>query len=140
MLGVFLLAWVVFPALMAVLSLGAGLVVRRACGTAAFSALLILPVGLATLVVVLVAGGYLRRPSQNDAPSTEVRADRPSVRGGGEATVGDKEYNDARFADEVVEAGGVGDFDAEQLGKVLAGKQVTVRTGISETTESVTAG
>jgi hypothetical protein len=56
MLGVFLLAWVIFPAVMAVLCLGAGLAVRRACGAGAFSALLILPVGLAALVVL---GGFL---------------------------------------------------------------------------------
>jgi hypothetical protein len=51
-IGVFLLAWVVFPALMLVLSLGAGLAVRRATGRAAVPALLVVPVGLATLVVL----------------------------------------------------------------------------------------
>ncbi|HEY2282782.1 MAG TPA: hypothetical protein VGH60_04445 [Solirubrobacteraceae bacterium] len=50
--GVFLLAWVVFPALMLVLSGGAGLAVRRLTGPAAVPALLVVPVGLATLVVV----------------------------------------------------------------------------------------
>ena len=49
---IFLLAWVVFPALMLVLSAGAGLVVRRATGPAAVPALLVVPVGLAALVVV----------------------------------------------------------------------------------------
>jgi hypothetical protein len=52
MSGVFLLAWVVFPALMLVLSGGAGLAVRRLTGPEAVPALLVLPVGLATLVVV----------------------------------------------------------------------------------------
>ncbi|MDB4956595.1 MAG: peptidase, partial [Myxococcales bacterium] len=73
---------------------------------------------------------------------TDYEVDAVAISGsspGGEATVGDKEYNDARFADEVVQAGGVGEFDAEQLGKVLAGKEVNVATGISETTESVNA-
>jgi hypothetical protein len=50
--GVFLLAWVVFPALMLVLCGGAGLAVRRLTGPTAVPALLVLPVGLATLVVV----------------------------------------------------------------------------------------
>ena len=52
MSGVFLLAWVAFPALMLVLSGGAGLAVRRLTGPTAVPALLVLPVGLATLVVV----------------------------------------------------------------------------------------
>jgi hypothetical protein len=52
MSGVFLLAWVVFPALMLVLSGGAGLAVRRLTGPTAVPALLVVPVGLATLVVV----------------------------------------------------------------------------------------
>jgi hypothetical protein len=52
MSGVFLLAWVVFPALMLVLCGGAGLAVRRLTGPTAIPPLLVLPVGLATLVVV----------------------------------------------------------------------------------------
>jgi hypothetical protein len=52
MSGVFLLAWVVFPALMLVLCGGAGLAVRRLTGPTAVPSLLVLPVGLATLVVV----------------------------------------------------------------------------------------
>jgi hypothetical protein len=50
--GVFLLAWVVFPALMLVLSGGAGMAVRRLTGPTAVPALLVMPVGMATLVVV----------------------------------------------------------------------------------------
>jgi hypothetical protein len=50
--GVFLLAWVVFPALMIVLCGGAGLAVRRLTGPTAVPPLLVLPVGMATLVVV----------------------------------------------------------------------------------------
>ncbi len=52
MIGVFLLAWVVFPALMLVLCAGAGLGVRRAAGPVAVPAVLVVPVGLALLVVV----------------------------------------------------------------------------------------
>ena len=52
MIGVFLLAWVVFPALMLLLCGGAGLAVRRATGPAAVPALLVVPAGLALLVVV----------------------------------------------------------------------------------------
>ena len=50
--GVFLLAWVVFPALTLVLCAGAGLAVRRATGPVAVPALLVVPVGLAALVVL----------------------------------------------------------------------------------------
>ncbi len=52
MIGVFLLAWVVFPALMLVLCGGAGMAVRRLTGPTAVPPLLVLPVGMATLVVV----------------------------------------------------------------------------------------
>jgi hypothetical protein len=52
MIGIFLLAWVVFPALMIVLSAGAGLVVRSAAGPTAVPSLLVVPVGFALLVVV----------------------------------------------------------------------------------------
>ncbi|HEY2180650.1 MAG TPA: hypothetical protein VGH09_03160 [Solirubrobacteraceae bacterium] len=52
MIGVFLVAWVVFPALMVVLCGGAGLLVRRAAGPVSVPAVLTLPVGLALLVVV----------------------------------------------------------------------------------------
>ena len=56
MTGVFLLCWAVFPALALLLCAGAGLLVRRLTGRAAIPAVLIVPVGLATLVVV---GGVL---------------------------------------------------------------------------------
>ena len=45
----------------------------------------------------------------------------------------DKDYNDARFATQIAALGGVGDFDADTLDKVLAGKQVAVATAIGET-------
>ena len=52
MTGVFLLAWVVFPTLTLVLCTGAGLAVRRVAGPLAVPALLVVPVGLAVLVVL----------------------------------------------------------------------------------------
>jgi hypothetical protein len=52
MTGTFLLAWVVFTALALVLCAGAGLLVRRAAGAIAVPGVLLLPLGLATLVVV----------------------------------------------------------------------------------------
>jgi hypothetical protein len=52
MIGVFLMAWVVFPALMLLLSGGAGIIARHVCGPRAVPALLVLPVGLAMLVVL----------------------------------------------------------------------------------------
>jgi hypothetical protein len=52
MIGIFLFAWVVFPALMIVLSAGAGLVVRSVAGPTAVPSLLVMPVGFALLVVV----------------------------------------------------------------------------------------
>ena len=52
MIGTFLFAWVVFPALMLVLSVGAGLLVRRAAGPVSVPGILTVPLGLAVLVVV----------------------------------------------------------------------------------------
>lgn len=59
---------------------------------------------------------------------------------GGEATAKDKDFANARWADDIVDLGGVGSFDVEALGKVLAGKQVRVSTSIGDTTESIDAG
>lgn len=52
MIGVFLMAWVVFPALMLLLSGGAGIAARRVAGPMAVPPLLVLPVGLAVLFVL----------------------------------------------------------------------------------------
>lgn len=52
MIGVFLFAWVVFPALMLVLSGGAGLLIRRLAGPISVPPVLTVPAGLALLVVV----------------------------------------------------------------------------------------
>jgi hypothetical protein len=52
MIGIYLVAWVVFPALMLLLCAGAGLLVRHLTGPGSVPPVLILPVGLALLVVV----------------------------------------------------------------------------------------
>jgi len=73
---------------------------------------------------------------------TDFENDSVSVSGsspGGEAMTKDADYPSTRFADDVADLGGVGNFDVEMLGKMLAGKQVRVSTGIGETTEAVTA-
>jgi zinc protease len=56
---------------------------------------------------------------------------------GGDAMAPDADYNSTRYADDVADLGGLGEFDVEMLGKMLAGKQVRVSTNIAETTESV---
>ncbi|HSD86248.1 MAG TPA: insulinase family protein, partial [Kofleriaceae bacterium] len=71
---------------------------------------------------------------------TDYEIDNVSITGtspGGEATTSDKDYPNARWADDVADLGGVGELDTESLQKVLAGKQVRVSTNIGETTESV---
>ncbi|HTB71384.1 MAG TPA: hypothetical protein VK707_10410 [Solirubrobacteraceae bacterium] len=60
MIGVYLFAWVVFPALMLLLCGGAGLLVRRVAGPRFVPPVLTLPVGLALLVVV---GGFFCWPA-----------------------------------------------------------------------------
>ncbi len=59
---------------------------------------------------------------------------------GGDAMAPNANYLTAKWADSVVGLGGVGELDAEQLNKVLAGKQVRVSTSIGETNESIDAG
>ncbi len=58
---------------------------------------------------------------------------------GGTATVGDKEFQNARLAATVAQIGGAGDYDADTLGKILAGKQVNVQLQVGETEETVNA-
>ncbi len=73
---------------------------------------------------------------------TDFEQDNVAISGfspGGEATVSDKDYLNARWADSVADLGGVGELDAESLGKVLAGKQVRVSTGIGESLENIDA-
>ncbi|MGN6110488.1 MAG: M16 family metallopeptidase [Kofleriaceae bacterium] len=73
---------------------------------------------------------------------TDFENDSVSISGsspGGLAMATSKQFNDARFADDVAGIGGVGELDGETLGKVLAGKQVSTSAQIGETTEGVDA-
>lgn len=75
------------------------------------------------------------KPTDFEADSVLITATSP----GGTAMASDKDYNNARFADELAGIGGVGDFDADTLQKVLAGKRVSVMPSIGETTERINA-
>jgi zinc protease len=73
---------------------------------------------------------------------TDYEADQVSLVGtspGGLAMASDKAYPSARFADDIAAVGGVGDHDADELDKLLAGKHVTAAANIGETTESISA-
>ncbi|HEY5925213.1 MAG TPA: insulinase family protein [Kofleriaceae bacterium] len=59
---------------------------------------------------------------------------------GGDAMAADRDFVSTRWADDVAQIGGVGEFDVETLGKVLAGKQVRVSTNIGDTVDSVDGG
>lgn len=56
---------------------------------------------------------------------------------GGHSLVKDADYENARFADSVIAEGGIGNFDATQLRKLLAGKIVSVGAGIGELEEAL---
>ncbi len=73
------------------------------------------------------------KPTDFDAEQVSVSGDSP----GGLATADAKLWPSARFADDVVALGGVGDLDDDTLEKVLAGKRLQVSATIGETTESV---
>jgi zinc protease len=73
---------------------------------------------------------------------TDYEADQVTLLGtspGGVAMASDKAYPDARFADDIAAVGGLGTLDADELGKLLAGKHVTASAQIGETTESISA-
>jgi zinc protease len=73
---------------------------------------------------------------------TDFQADQIALLGtspGGVAIAGDKAFASARFADDIAELGGVGEFDADDLGKLLAGKHASASAQIGETTESIQA-
>jgi hypothetical protein len=72
----FLHTWLLFPALLVVLCLGCGLVVRRALGAnrSALPALLVLPVGLATIVVIAVLLTYVSATAAFAAPAVAIVA------------------------------------------------------------------
>src|SRR5262249_30605835 len=59
---------------------------------------------------------------------------------GGQAMASDKEFRNAKFADEIAGVGGVGELDVEALQKLLAGKHATASASIGSTTELVEAG
>jgi len=56
---------------------------------------------------------------------------------GGLATADGRTFPHARFAAEIAETGGVGELDADALGKALAGKHVSVRAEIGEVVDTV---
>lgn len=73
---------------------------------------------------------------------TDFEADNVLLTGfspGGLAMASNAEFASARWADDIVDLGGVGDFDVETLQKILAGKQVRVSTNIAETSENIDA-
>jgi zinc protease len=73
---------------------------------------------------------------------TDFQADEVSLVGsspGGLAMASDKDFASARFADDLAAISGFGDHDAEELGKLLAGKHATAGAEIGDTTESVRA-
>jgi zinc protease len=73
---------------------------------------------------------------------TDFEADQVQLLGsspGGLAMARDKDYRDAAFAAEIAGVGGVGELDAEELEKVLAGKHATASASIGATTEWVEA-
>lgn len=73
---------------------------------------------------------------------TAYQADEVSLLGtspGGLAMASDKAFASARFADDIAAISGFGDHDAEELGKLLAGKHATAVPEIGDTTESIHA-
>src|SRR5262249_55849987 len=56
------------------------------------------------------------------------------------ATAKDADYNNARSGDDVAGLGGVGELDADALGKALAGKHAEAAASIDETQETVHGG
>jgi zinc protease len=75
------------------------------------------------------------KPTDYQADQVGLFASAP----GGLAMASDKDYNDARFADDLAAIGGVGELDVEELQKVLAGKHVTASASIADTSESIEA-
>jgi len=56
---------------------------------------------------------------------------------GGLAVAAPRDFGHARFAADIATAGGVGELDADSLGKALAGKRVLVTAEIGEVTEMI---
>ncbi len=74
------------------------------------------------------------KPTDFEADSIVLEGSAP----GGTALAKDVDFATVRFTDPLIQLGGVGDFDADTLQKVLTGKQVSVTTGTGEVTQSVT--
>lgn len=73
---------------------------------------------------------------------TDFEADAVTISGsspGGLAVATAQQFATARLASELVGIGGVADLDAEAVDKLLAGKRVSVSTGLGETTEGIDA-
>ena len=73
------------------------------------------------------------KPSDFEKDSVSFVGDSP----GGTGLASDADYRNARFATAIAQLGGVGDFDADTLTKVLAGKQVSMGVTMSETSEGL---
>jgi len=73
------------------------------------------------------------KPTDFEIDSVMITGSSP----GGDAMAKDGDFASTRWADDVADLGGVGEFDIETLQKMLAGKQARVSTNITETTESV---
>jgi zinc protease len=74
---------------------------------------------------------------------TDFKADEVQINGwspGGTSLVSDADYVDASLAPITVPRGGVGSFDAIELGKKLAGKRAAVNFVIGNLNETITAG
>ena len=76
------------------------------------------------------------KPTDFELDSVSISGDSP----GGTALASNRAFPNARWADDVADLGGVGDFDVETLNKLLAGKRVRVSTSIGEISESIDAG
>ncbi len=76
------------------------------------------------------------KPTDFENDSVSFVGDSP----GGTALSSDADYHNTRFTISVAQLGGVGEFDADTLTKILAGKQVTMMPTLSETSEGLVGG
>ena len=76
----------------------------------------------------------LVKPTAFDADGVLLRGSSP----GGLAVASAAQYPHARFADDIAALGGVGELDAEDLGKALVGKRASAAASIGAVTESIT--
>ena len=75
------------------------------------------------------------KPNDFEKDTVMMSADSP----GGNATVTDASFINARFATQIASLGGVAGYDADTLNKILTGKQVSVNMMVSETAEGMSA-